>query len=112
MGLTGQPELDDAADDVAPVSGGDSGPVAENDDARVDRGDGFDQRHLVGRQLDRCAVASFGLVGGRKTEKQHHQLTGLREGQRLVHQSGRVLVGLQHVAGRELDGRCLTQAGL
>jgi hypothetical protein len=78
----------------------------------VDGGDGFDQRHLVGRQLDRCAVASFGLVGGRKTEEQHDQLIGLRKGHRFVHQSGRVLVGLQHVAGRERDRRCLAQAGL
>ena len=37
---------------------------------------------MVGRQLDRRAVASFGLVGGRKAEEQHDQLIGLREGHR------------------------------
>ena len=81
VGLTGQPELDDAADRVAPVGGGDGGTVAErDDDARVDGGDGSDQCDLVGRQLDGGAVASFGLVGGRKTEEQHHQFAATARG--------------------------------
>jgi len=34
MGLTSKPKLDDAADRVAPVGGGDCGSVAERDETR------------------------------------------------------------------------------
>ena len=50
VGLAGQPEFDDAANPVAPLCGGDGRTIAErNDDFRVDRCEGFDQCHLVGR---------------------------------------------------------------
>ena len=87
--------------------------VAErDDDARVDRGDSFDQPHLLGRQLDGRAITSFSLVRGGKAEEEQHQLARLRDGDRILTQAGRILVRVQGVAGRKGYRRRLSDARL
>ena len=90
-GLAGQPALEDRAGVVLPARGEHRRAVGEHDDdARIDRGDGPEQRELLRRQVDVRAVEALGLVGRRaargrpRPRRRRGQRDGLLDERRVV----------------------------